>query len=184
MKIVPYNDKYRTDVSYVCACTGPPQALTDSRMNAYILNMFCNYYIDNEQENVFVLTDDNDRAVGYILSTPSYKRFRKGIKKYLLLVRKTGIVNVIEGYSELLCTGAFSKKYPAHLHIDILDEYTGSGYGSQLMETLLGHLRSLNVSGVMLIVSSGNKGAVNFYKRKGFKTLLKTPPATVMGLKL
>ena len=52
------------------------------------------------------------------------------------------------------------------------------------MNTLLSHLKSEGVKAVMLIVGSGNKPAVRFYKRNGFKVLISAFGGTVMGLKL
>ena len=76
-----------------------------------------------------------------------------------------------------------SGKYPAHMHIDIDSGYTGGGNGTAMVNLLLSHLKSLNVKGVMLIAGSANTGAVRFYKRFGFKTLLKACGAQIRGLK-
>ena len=52
------------------------------------------------------------------------------------------------------------------------------------MNALLDTLKNKNVKGVMLITGSGNDGAIRFYKRLGFKTIIGKGPAAVMGLKL
>ena len=78
----------------------------------------------------------------------------------------------------------FSGRYPAHLHIDLLDDYTGKGSGSLLMKAQLENLTAKKVPGVMLIVGSGNKKAIRFYRRHGFRTLISLFGGTVMGRKL
>ena len=61
--------------------------------------------------------------------------------------------------------------FPAHLHIDILDEYQNQGFGAKLMDALFTELKRRNVKGVMLQADIHNEGAVRFYKRLGFKML-------------
>ncbi|MBR4452271.1 MAG: GNAT family N-acetyltransferase [Clostridia bacterium] len=184
MNIKNYDEKYREQVRYICKSTGPAEALTDEKTAAYIVNSYCNYYIDNEPDSCFVLTDDSDRAVGYILCSKNYMEYASKFGKYYDTVRKNAGINIVEVKAEHLVLKFFSEKYPAHLHIDILDEYTGHGSGTLLMNTLLSHLKSEGVKAVMLIVGSGNKPAVRFYKRNGFKVLISAFGGTVMGLKL
>lgn len=61
--------------------------------------------------------------------------------------------------------------YPAHLHIDIEEPYTGGGNGRKLMETLLARLRVDGVRGVVFGVAASNQRAVGFYEHMGFKRL-------------
>lgn len=184
MRILPYEEKYREDVIRVCLSTGPENALTDSKTGAYIQNMYCNYYIDNEQDNIFVLVDDNDVAQGYILCAPNINRYISNMGKYFKVIKTTGFKNILECASEFIGTCIFSVKYPAHLHIDIMNEYTACGYGSELMKHELNNLKLKGVKGVMLIVGNYNDKAIRFYKRNGFKTVFKTMEASVMGQKL
>ena len=184
MNIIKFEEKYRDQVRYICKSTGPAEALTDEKTGSYIVNSYCNYYIDNEPDSCFVLTDENDRAVGYILCSKDYKEYASKFGKYYDIVRKNAGINIVEVKAEHFVLKLFSKRYPAHLHIDILDEYTGNGSGTALMNTLLSYLKSEGVSAVMLIVGSGNKPAVRFYKRNGFKVLVSAFGGTVMGLKL
>ena len=45
--------------------------------------LYCDYYVDNEADNCFVVTDEDDNAIGYILCAEDQKKFDKGIKPYL-----------------------------------------------------------------------------------------------------
>lgn len=60
-------------------------------------------------------------------------------------------------------------KFPAHLHIDLLPEFQGKGFGRQLIETYLNKLREQSVKGVHLIMDGQNFGAEKFYYRVGFR---------------
>ena len=184
MKVIRYDKKYREQIQRVCLVTGPDDAPTDKRVGDYILNNYCNYYIEREPENCFALIDDGDNAVGYILCAENYRRYKAGYKHYYRTVRQNAGKEIMEVRAEQLFLRLYSRKYPAHLHIDMLDEFTGKGSGTLLMNTLLSHLREKGVGGIMLIVGSGNTGAVRFYRRSGFKTLISGFGGTVMGLKL
>jgi ribosomal protein S18 acetylase RimI-like enzyme len=78
----------------------------------------------------------------------------------------------------------FKSKYPAHLHINLLPEYQGKGYGTEMLETLFAALKERGINGVMLLASAENKGAIKFYKRNGFKTLVTAFGGVAMGKKL
>lgn len=65
--------------------------------------------------------------------------------------------------------------YPAHLHIDILPEFQGKGFGGRLMETFLSGVRARGggggggACGVHLGMRRDNIAAGRFYKRCGFR---------------
>ncbi|KAJ7684038.1 acyl-CoA N-acyltransferase [Mycena rosella] len=57
---------------------------------------------------------------------------------------------------------------PAHLHINILDEYQGQGWGRKMIQTAIEHLKEEGVKGVWLGMDPRNTGARKFYERLGF----------------
>jgi ribosomal protein S18 acetylase RimI-like enzyme len=59
--------------------------------------------------------------------------------------------------------------YPAHGHIDLLEEARGRGIGRRSMEYLMGTLRDAGAPGMHLGVSPVNRGAQKFYSRLGFE---------------
>jgi ribosomal protein S18 acetylase RimI-like enzyme len=70
--------------------------------------------------------------------------------------------------------GELATRYPSHLHIDLLPRLQASGYGRQLIKTLITALRDQRSRGVHLHVRHGNLNAVGFYRYLGFTEL----PAT------
>ena len=182
--IKPYEEKYKTDVQQVCLNTGPKAALTDPKLREYILSAFCDYYIEQEGRNALVLVDEEDRAQGYILCSENFKEFRKDFAPYMKKIKKTGLQNYIEVQGEVLGTGIFSKKYPAHLHIDLNKQCRNGGYGSKMITMLCENLKAKGVPGIMLIVGSGNTDAVRFYNRNGFRKILNAFGGTVMAKEL
>jgi ribosomal protein S18 acetylase RimI-like enzyme len=74
--------------------------------------------------------------------------------------------------------------HPAHLHLDLLPQAQGSGYGGRLIGHLIDRLRELSVRGVHLGVDARNERAIGFYRRVGLHTLRETDDALVMGMAL
>jgi ribosomal protein S18 acetylase RimI-like enzyme len=58
--------------------------------------------------------------------------------------------------------------YPAHGHIDLLEEARGRGIGRRAMEHLMAALREAGAPGIHLGVSPVNRDAQKFYAKLGF----------------
>ena len=130
--------------------------------------LFCDYYIDNGIGYCLV---DNNEVVGYILCSEDAKKYVDIFtKEYLPKVKKIDKAECFLKKLELLLDRMLKKQYPAHLHIDILEEYCGGGNGTKLMYTLLDRLQVDGISGVWLGVDTKNKRAISFYKKLGFKS--------------
>lgn len=167
--IKKFEEKYRADVQHICLETGPGDSFTNPRVGDYILSTYCNYYLDNEAENCFVLVDEDiDKAVGYILCCSDFRKYENGIKKYFKSFSEAGFSNAMECRGELLAHKLFSLNYPAHLHINLNENYRNGGNGTKLIQTLLEELKAKDVKGISLICDYSNKGAIKFYKKNGF----------------
>ncbi len=173
------------DVEYVCRMTAGEKSINDEAVGRLMSSMFSTYYARECYDSCFVLVDESDKAVGYILCEPDYRRFSKVFRK----------VDVPEIYKLDKKSGRrswffpvpytfYSCKYPAHLHIDLLPEYQNGGYGSKMIQMLLEDLKSKNIKGVMLIAGIWNHGAIRFYKRNGFKTIFKGFGENIMAIDL
>ena len=180
--IRPYQPKDKENVRSVCIQTGPEVALQPGRARQMLLTTYCDYYIECEPHNCFVIADDSDEAVGYILCAEDYRGYRERfLREYAPRVK---------GLRRVECQGAarlpklFVKSHPAHLHIDILPDYQRMGLGSKLMDTLTAQLRAKGIPGVMLGVGASNTKGRNFYNKYGFRQLLRIPKCVVMGLDL
>lgn len=172
--VKPYNEKYRADVQLICMNTGPESVFTDENVKNYILTTYCNYYIEKEPENVFLIVDENDTAQGYIFGATDFDAYLKAFKPYLKMIRKTGAANLFSAIAEITGHWIYKRKYPAHLHINLNEGFRRNGNGSLLMKTQLENMKAKGVNGIMLITGSGNHPAVNFYKKNGFKTIMST----------
>ena len=66
---------------------------------------------------------------------------------------------------------SYADDYPAHLHINLLPEAQGTGFGRKLITTALDILRKDQVTGLHLGVAFKNTKAIGFYKTLGFREI-------------
>jgi len=74
--------------------------------------------------------------------------------------------------------------HPSHLHIDLLPQTQGKGYGRRLMDRLRGRLREAGSPGLHLGVSPANRRAIGFYQALGFAVLRENEHVVWMGERL
>lgn len=171
-------------VKYICIQTADEKAKNDKTTGEIIANTYSTYYVREESETCFVLEDEG-LVVGYIICSTNAKKFRENFRKTdLKEIKKISKSAGIENWFIPVPYMIFKCIYPAHLHINLLDDYQGKGYGTELMNTLLSKLRETGVKGVMLLAAESNKGAVKFYKRHGFKKFVTAFGGVAMGKKL
>lgn len=174
-----------TDVEYICRMTAGPGCRKDPVAGNRIAKMYSTYYVRECCDTCFALVDENDKAVGYALCEPNFRKFRKVYRKVdVPAIKKLNENSGKKAWLIPIQYTVFGLKYPAHLHVDILDEYQNMGYGSKLMETLIEELKSRKIKGVMLTTDSDNEGAIRFYERKGFKVAADIKGGVAMVKKL
>lgn len=168
-KIRKYESKDKENLRKICIETsGLPTETEKDR--EFLFLMFNDYYSEVEPENVFVAVNDSDEAVGYILCAEDFGRYFAVFKKtYLKRIRKLGFRYYCMALGEIAVHSIFSKKYKAHLHIDILSECQGKGTGTALMNALKEHLKEKGINSLMLSCGMGNKLAIKFYKKNHFR---------------
>lgn len=173
MEIKRYEEKYKEDVRFVC-CNSDGPCDWDDQKKHLILTTFCDYFIEQEGDNCFIAVDENDRAVGYVICAENYRKFKKVFRKeYVTRFKKSEIHFRTVATLSTFIQGVLKRKYPAHMHIDILPEYQRLGLGHKLMDALYKNLKEKGVKGVCLTMFTGNEKGKGFYTKYGFK-LLKT----------
>ncbi|MEG2274859.1 MAG: GNAT family N-acetyltransferase [Clostridia bacterium] len=167
MSIRPYKPTDQSAVQYICHATATAKNYIKNKQ--LVCALYCDYYIKKEPQNCFVLTDEFDKAVGYILCSSNDKKYQRDFEPYLDIVKKMSPIEAFGHTLEQRFTKKIRGEYPAHLHIDILPSFQAKGGGRQLINTLLTHLKAQGVAGIHLSVSLSNHGAIAFYERLGFK---------------
>lgn len=184
MLIRPYEEKDKEDVRYICLNSDGP-CEDDEKENFFILNTFCDYFIEKESENCFVAVDENDKAIGYVICAENYDRYYKCFtEEYLPRFDKSAVKDIEGALHSADPQGEYKNEYPAHLHIDVLPEYHRMGIGHKMVDALCKHLKSKNIKGVMLTTGADNVKGRGFYKKYGFTELKIYDDAVAYGLKL
>ena len=154
------------------------------RIDCRILaDLLTRYYTDCEPESILV-AESGGRVVGYITGAVSTRTFSRRMRRMVLSKIIPGIllgryrINSQElVLLAVLLAGTvrgerdpdLEEEYPAHLHINIDDEYQQSGLGSKLMTAWLQCLEEKQVKGAHLSTNSTNEGAIRFFRRFGFQ---------------
>lgn len=180
--IRPYRQKDREAVRGVCIATSS-LPVENRRQKALLLLQYCDYYLEREPENCFVAVNEADVPIGYILCGRDFRRYRQAfLQDYLPRMRELSFFRAVGARLELWFTGLYAKRYPAHMHIDILEGYQRRGVGHRLVDALAAHLLGCHVPALMLTVGAGNQKGVNFYEKYGFQRVGSAVGALVMGL--
>lgn len=79
---------------------------------------------------------------------------------------------------------AAAATHPAHLHVDLLPEAQGRGWGRAIVAELCARLTAAGAPGVHWRVSSANLGATAFYERLGAPVLEADGSVTCFGVRL
>ena len=169
LSIRKYNDNDYDDVRYVCL-NSDGDALKGTG-GKFLLLTYCDYYIENEPENCFVL-DADGKAAGYIYCAQDYDSYKEIFdKEYLERNKHLGDELYQWAVDSTILQNKYKDIYPAHLHIDILPEYHRQGWGGKLLTALSDHLRDKGIKGVMLTTGTDNPNANSFYKKYGFELI-------------
>ena len=178
-----YEEKDKENVQFVCLNSEGPEEAPDEATGRFILITFCNYYLEHEPENCFVV-DDDGRAVGYIICAENYDKYKEIFDRdYLPLTEEFGPERYRWALTSSDPQGVVKNEYPAHLHIDILPEYQRLGMGGKLVTALCEHLTEKGIKGVCLTCGPKNERAMNFYKKRGFTLLLLDDEDACFGIK-
>jgi ribosomal protein S18 acetylase RimI-like enzyme len=152
-------------------------------------------YVHRHPDLAFVVESDDGRIVGYIVCTPDTNAFEEWFhdewwpergarwpEPTTERTRQDG--TLIYAYSRRAGAEPYGDAYPAHLHIDLLPEVQGQGWGRRLIERLVAELRERGVSGLHLAAATDNEAAIAFYPRVGFTPIPSHPGVQAFGMQL
>lgn len=177
-------EKDKKNLEKICIETAPLKAIKSEKGKINILLLYCNYYLRECKETSFTAVDEHDEAIGYIFCAPSYKKYKKEFKSVeLKQLKKLGLGYYLPAALAIQLQTLFTLGSCAHMHIDILPQYTGKHIGTQLLNELKKCLSRKNINGIFLVVGASNKRAVSFYKKLGFKVRLNLIKGYLMKLK-
>ena len=152
-------------------------------------------YVIHEPNFAYALLAEN-KVVGYLMGVLDTKSFENILVEKYWPIAKAKYeqidFEITPSDQELLAEldkQGFSnqeliKKYPSHLHIDIVESHQSAGYGKSMIAFLLSELKQAGSSGVHLHMSASNDRARVFYKKFGFIEVFEDANECIMGLVL
>ena len=194
--IRPYRSSDRQALADICVETGDAGtgARGIFRDDALLGDVYAVPYAEHDPSLVFVIDDGTGRVIGYVLGaadTDEFERWFHDTWWPSVRARYAGHDQsprdaAILGNAERMGTApsAFAAEYPAHLHIDLLPETQGGGFGRRLIDTLFDALRERGVPGVHLVAAAANTPAIGFYERLGFTRLPSDEGSAAFGMRL
>lgn len=153
---------------YICMETAFEDYRRDPVKRESVPIMFCDYFIEQEPELISVLANHEDSAVGYVICSRDYDRFRNKMQgEYRERLRKTAPdeVGFLDGFLPAL---EKIKDKPTHLHIDLLPEAQHQGWGKKLILSLAEKLWTGGETYLSICCNGRGSDGYPFYRGLGF----------------
>ncbi|MFD5864548.1 GNAT family N-acetyltransferase [Agromyces sp. NPDC127015] len=194
-QIRPYRPADRDDVALVCLRTAAAggDATGVYSDDTLMPEVFALPYVEYAPELTFVVADEQ-RAAGYVMAVADTADFVEWWRREWapgFAARHPVAAPPTEhapAFTEaaLIDAGVHPERmlipeldrYPAHLHIDLLPELQGQGWGRRLIDTVRGALAERGVAALHLGLAAENTGARAFYDRLGFHELPSSTPVS------
>ncbi|GAA1821951.1 GNAT family N-acetyltransferase [Agromyces salentinus] len=191
-----YRAEDRADVARICLLTaaGGSDATGVYSDDSLMPDVFALPYVTYDPELAFVVDDGSGRAAGYIIGVADTAAFIDWWKREWTpgFTARHPSPGPATGHApafteaDLLKAGVDPERmriaelgeYPAHLHIDLLPELQGKGFGRRLVDTLRAALAERGVAGLHLGMDANNTNARAFYDRLGFHELASSRPTS------
>jgi len=160
--------------------------------------VFLRPYLARHPDYAFVVDVDGE-PVGYLVCAPDTRSFEDWFSTSWWPERRSRWAPDVDAgdpraertagilrYAAARRAGAepYGDAYPAHLHIDLLPQAQGQGWGRRLIDALIETLRERGVSGVHLVADAANTSALAFYDRLGFARLASHEGVQAFGMSL
>ncbi len=179
-----YRAEDRDAVYDICVRTGASGQDARGRYSSDVLlgDIYAGPYLHLAPEHAYVL-DNGDRVVGYVIGTASTEDFVAAYRAdWLPRMRgryeSPGPQPASEEEWKLLDMFHPERMlrpelapHPAHLHINLLPDYQGSGHGRVLVSTFLASVAAVGATSCHLAVRRSNTAAVPFYDKLGWRRI-------------
>ena len=188
----PYKPADREAVRKICGDTADRGKPVERffRDRQVVVDILTSYYTDYELRATWV-AESQGQVIGYLTGCVNERKYN--LLMGWIIIPKAVLSAIFRGVlfhqetRRLLSAsfrtwrlGSYSKniptdKYPAHLHIDIAQEYRGKHAGHQLMERFIAQVKAYGLSGIHSITREDNTPACKFFEKMGFVPLSRHP---------
>jgi len=155
-----------------------------------VANVLVRYYTDYEPQSLWI-AEQEDVLAGYLTGCLDTKRCNRVMVTRVLPGTIIGAVargalwraktwRLCAALLETLLLGGFPHKvdlreYPAHLHINVRQDFRGKQIGRQLIERFLAQADGAGVGGTHVVVLGHNERGRRFFETMGFHLLREQP---------
>ncbi len=193
MEIRPFESRDMPMLYHICLLTGQDGGDASGTVDDEILGaIYAAPYATFEPELCFVL-DSKGQAIGYVLGTRDSQKFAERCekewwpalrRKYPLLDAKdqSRTASLTRSIHQGYVVPDIHEAYPAHLHIDLLPNGQGKGYGGKMITHFCEQIAGLGVPSVHFGVSKVNENAMGFYEHLGFHVIDSTDRSVHFGM--
>lgn len=194
-RLRPYRPDDGSALAEVCIRTGDAGRDASSLYSIPTLlpDLFMQPYVFRHPDFAFVV-DVDGVARGYVVCAPDTAAFEQWFARDWWPRRRPDLVRsectdhdrMMLAYADARgrVTSPYASVYPAHLHIDLLPEVRGQGWGRRLMDALISRLGEKRVPGLHLVTGAGNGNAAGFYGHLGLQSLPADPGARAFGVRI
>ena len=156
-------------------------------------------YLFLHPELAWVVDDGHGRPLGYVVGTPDTDAFEESRERSwwpdmrALFPEPADQSRAATSADEALVRtihhphpppSQVVARYPSHLHIDLLREAQGAGFGRVLIDTFCAGLTDRGSTGVFVCVAAANTRALGFYRNVAFVDLVASADAVWLGRRL
>lgn len=171
MKIRPYIPCDKERLRMICKETAFDEYKKDEQKLESVPVMFNDYFTEYEPEYIFVIADDENKAMGYIICSANYEQFVK-INKTVITQRLLKIapdeVNYLNGFLDAL---EKIKDKPVHMHIDMLENCRRQGFGTKLIQALVQKLKENGFNHLSVCCANRKAASYALCTKLGFKEI-------------
>ncbi len=194
----PYEPRDRAAVRQICCDTAdvgkPLGALFPDR--EVVADVVTRYYTDVESQATWVAVCQ-DRVIGYLTGCLDSRRYQQ-VMTWRVVPRALmkGVLRGALGFphtwrllgaaTQTWRRGGFDRRialeaYPAHLHINLQQDFRGQHVGRQLVERFIEQVKATGKRGIHVGVNGENVVACRFFEQLGFTLLSRHPVVPPTG---
>lgn len=165
MEIRKFKQEDRDAVQKICE----EQSMCKSRkMKVATCNLFLNYYLENEPDNVFV-AENNVEICGYIVASAKNQLFLQQMNGvYIPKTAKSSLLMAYIGVKSLQINNVEDKNGGFNFHINVKKGYERKGIGTKLMQTMQQHMKNQGKKYMYLVTKNRRTTGYGYYSHIGF----------------
>lgn len=168
--IRPYAPRDRDGVRKICADTAYSHYTVKQKLRECMCNMYVDYYLDEEPENVFVAVGGDGYVCGYIVASTDAEKFIYKQKSVYTPIIRNKVFYL--GWFNAICARVshdLDGKFGGGFHINVATDRQGGGIGPALLTAMALHLKKKGVKNMYLVTRSRKTRGYGFYSHYGFR---------------